>query len=171
MRFFKITLFCLIFAPVLVQGQANGDFTIQQSVIAAGGASALSGGSFSFGATSGQTAAGANMNNGDFVLQSGFWSASNGTTAAQDVIAGRVFNGKNGIIRRVSIRLTDLTTGAERFAQTASDGSFRFESLEIGKVYLVRAESKNFVFTPDSYLIQLTARRDDVNFRGWRILF
>jgi len=91
-------------------------------------------------------------------------------TAAPVSISGRIHSGKdNGIIRRVRVHLIDATTGIERVAQTSFDGAYRFGELEVRHFYIIKAESKNFLFSPDSHAFELLGETTDVDFTGERI--
>jgi len=92
-------------------------------------------------------------------------------TAAPVSVSGRVIVGRGkSIIRRARISLLDTSTGVTRTTQTNSTGNYRFDELEIGRFYIVRAEIKNFAFTPENYFLQLTEDREDINFSGERIV-
>ncbi len=160
--------FCLIL--LLAQtfnAQAGGGFTITQSVISSGGQQSAGDG-FIVGGTVGQTTAGTNSTGGNFSVRDGFWTFDQFMpTAAQASLGGRVFSGKGlGIIRRVRVRLLDTITGIERTTQTNQYGFYRFDELEVGRIYIVRAESKIYAFTPDSYLMELLETREEINFTG-----
>jgi len=53
--------------------------------------------------------------------------------------------------------------------KTNQRGFYHFDELEIGRFYILRAESRNYSFAPDSYFIDLTEDREDVNFTGKRL--
>ena len=90
-------------------------------------------------------------------------------TAEPVSISGHIYSGKgSGIIRRVLIRPVDTPTGIERATQINQRGFYRFDELEIGRFYTIRAVSRNFIFTPDSYFLELLEERENVNFTGER---
>ena len=64
----------IIFMTANISAQTGGDFTITQSVIAAGGGQQSAGGTFSLDGTSGQSLAGTPVSNGNFSVASGFWT-------------------------------------------------------------------------------------------------
>ena len=72
-------------------------------------------------------------------------------------------------MRRVRIVLFDTATGIERATQTNQRGFYQFDELEIGRLYILRAESQNYKFAPDNYLLELTEDRAEVNFTGERL--
>lgn len=90
-------------------------------------------------------------------------------SAAPGSLGGRVFDGGNsGIIRRVRVSLLDAATGVERRTQTDFYGFYRFDDLEIGRVYIVRVQSGKYAFAPAEYILQLFENREDVNFTNVR---
>lgn len=64
----------------------------------------------------------------------------------------------------------DTSTGIERTTQTNPFGFYRFDELEIGRVYIVRAESNKYAFTPGHYFLELLEDRENLDFTGSRIL-
>lgn len=166
-----LTLMVFLLCSPISMAQSGGTLNITQSVIASGGGqNASGGGNFAVAGTIGQSLAGTNQTGGTFNLRGGFWSfQAFAPTAAQVSLSGRVFSGRgSGIIRRVRIVLLDTTTGIERSVQTNPFGYYRFDELEIGRFYTVRAESSNFTFAPDNYFLALNEDREDVNFTGSR---
>ena len=164
---------CLIFllSTAFSFAQSGGAYNLSQSVIAGGGGSNSAGGNYNVSGTIGQPLAGTNSTGGNYSLRGGFWTPNQfSPTAAKVTISGRVFSGKGtGIIRRVRVLLVDTFSGIERTTQTSIDGTYRFEEVEVGKFYIVRAESKNFVFTPDNYALQLVEELENLDFTGNRI--
>lgn len=156
--------------PNFVSAQSGGNFNLSQTVVAGGGQNSI-GGNFAVSGTIGQGTVGTNPVGGIFSLRGGFWAVgTSAPTAAAVSLSGRVYNGKgNGIISRVYIVLTDTATGTTRSAQTNPFGFYSFEELEVGRFYIIRAQSKNFVFTPDYHAFELLESREDVNFTGNRI--
>lgn len=149
--------------------QSGGNYQITQSVIGAGGQESTAG-NFSLTGVIGQPLAGTNSTGGNFSVRGGFFTAQLAPTAAQVSISGSVFSGKGlGIIRRVRIILVDTSTGIQRTTQTNDSGFYRFDELEVGRLYVVRAESRNYSFTPDSHIFELSENQQDVNFTGSRI--
>ncbi|HZH34925.1 MAG TPA: carboxypeptidase-like regulatory domain-containing protein [Pyrinomonadaceae bacterium] len=169
----KLFLAAILLAvfPQIVAAQSGGNYTITQSVIASGGGQQIEGGNYSLEGTIGQPLSGTNSTGGTFRLSNGFWAApQTAPTAATVTISGRVFSGAGtGIIRNVRIHLIDTFSGIERITQTSISGNYRFEEVEVGRFYVIRAESKNFVFSPDNHAIQLNEAREEINFTGWRM--
>lgn len=154
------------------RAQTGGGYDLSHNVIASGGAQQSAGGGFEVSGTIGQPLAGTLSTGGNYSLRGGFWVFGQlAPTGANVTLSGRVFSGKGlGIVRRVRIVLFDTTTGIERTTQTNQRGAYQFEELEIGRFYIIRAESRNYWFTPESYFLELIEDRADVNFTGERIL-
>jgi hypothetical protein len=156
-------IFLLVFAASAF-AQSNATYDLSHNVIAGGGDKSTNA-NFRFEGTVGQPAAGIVSGNALASLHGGFWNASPlAPTAARVSITGSVSNLDGGIVRRVRIVLSDSTTGEIRTAQTNSFGRFSFTGLEVGRVYILQAQSKNFQFTPDSYIFTLLDARDDLDF-------
>lgn len=162
-----IFLICLM--QIVAAAQSGGNYQITQSVIASGGTNSAGGG-YVIGGAIGQPLAGTRSAGGNFNVSGGFLAGGQlAPTAAQVSISGRVFSGKGaGIIRRVRISLLDTTTAIERTTQTNHFGFYRFDELEIGRLYIVRAQSNDYTFTPNNYILELLEDREDVNFTGGR---
>lgn len=167
MKVVKIICLCLL-SLRLIAAQTGGGYNLSHNVIASGGGSNSSGGNFKVDGTVGQNIAGTVSTNGNFSLRGGFWAFQQlAPTAATVSLSGRVYSGKGvGIIRRVRIILTDASTGVIRSAQTNSFGYYRFEELEVGHLYVVQPESRNFTFTPENYFFNLLEDIANVDFVG-----
>lgn len=145
------TLICLIgtvLSVLILSGiSISGQYRIEQSVIANGGGTS-SAGPFRVEGTIGQSAAGEQMAGGTFDQVGGFWQPLPlGPTAAPASISGRVLNLQGYGIYRARVTITDMSGNARR-AVTNPFGYFRFVDLEVGKSYILRAESKGYSFNP-----------------------
>lgn len=169
--FFPCLCFCVYAMNFKIQAQSGGIYEITQTVIASGGGQNSANGNLSLDGTIGQPLAGTNSTGGNYNLRGGFWAVDAlAPTAAPAGVSGRVYTGTGrGIIRRVYISLTDTFTSITRSTQTNQFGYFRFEEVEVGHFYIIKAVSKNFVFTPDNYTFQLLEDRENVDFTGVRI--
>lgn len=171
MKFLVVNLVVLLLsvcAPYkFVRAQTGGAYDISHSVVAEGGGQQSSGG-YTISGTIGQPLAGTLSGSGNYSIRGGFWAFGQLVpTAAAVSLSGRVFSGKgSGIIRNARVFLFDTTTGIERDTQTNESGFYRFEELEIGRLYIVQATSQRYTFTPDNYIIELLDNRDEVNFTG-----
>jgi hypothetical protein len=162
-QLYSITLAVLVGA-VCVTAQTGGGLDLSHNVIAGGGdksASAI----FKLEGTVGQAVAGTTSGSAVYNLHGGFWFPNLLTpTAASVSLGGRVSRADGNFLRRVRIVLTDTTIGEIRAAQVNPFGYYRFEDVAAGRVYLLRAESRAFQFTPDSYVLSLVDARDDLDF-------
>jgi hypothetical protein len=163
-RNLSIPLMALLVFPFGAFAQSNATYDLSHNVISGGGdrsGNAI----FKLEGTIGQAAAGTTSTSARYGLHGGFWNASTLVpTAAAVSITGRVNNLEGGIVRRVQIVLTDSISGEIRTAQTNTFGYYRFETLTVGRIYIVQAQSKNFQFTPDTYVFTLLDARDDLDF-------
>lgn len=164
----KLIVLCIFLSSVSASAQTGGTFDLSHSVIASGGGSTSTGGSFTLDGTIGQNLAGTHSLNGGFSLRGGFWAFQAGApTAANVTISGRVAASKyGGILRRVRVTLYDVSMGVTRYTQTSFDGSYSFDELEIGRLYIIRAESKNRNFSPESYSLIPMENLANVDFTG-----
>lgn len=163
----KLIVLCVFLLSVSAPAQTGGTFDLSHTVIASGGGSSSTGGSFTLDGTIGQNIAGTHSLNGGFSLRGGFWAFQAGApTAANIAISGRVTAGKGGILRRARVTLFDVSMGITRFTQTSFDGTYRFEELEIGRLYIISVESKHRTFTPESYSLIPMENLENVDFTG-----
>lgn len=158
-------IFPVLCAAVLTFGQAGGDYDLSHNVIAGGGGSRSEGGVYTLDGTAGQALAGAIGTGNQHSLRSGFWASDAlAPTAASVSIGGRVAGVQDGDVSRVRIRLLDASSGIERTALTNPFGHYRFDDVEIGRIYILRAESKKFTFAPEMHVFQLVDAREDIDF-------
>ena len=164
-------LFPLILPLHFAAAQTGGTYDLSHNVVASGGGSNSTGGAFTIDGTVGQNIAGTTSAGGAFNLRGGFWAfLALQPTAATVNLSGRVFSGKGaGIVRRVRVRLLDTFTGIQKTVQTNGFGYYRFEELEVGHFYIIKAESQNFMFTPEIYTFELFEDREGVDFIGERV--
>jgi hypothetical protein len=149
--------------------QSGGNFAVTQSVIASGGGQDSSGAGFTVDGTIGQPAAGTRSSGGTFRLRGGFWAfQALPPTAASVSLNGRVII-SGGQMSRVQIILTDANSGMVRVARPNSFGYYSFDELEVGRLYIIRAESPHLMFTPPSYDIMLLDAAADIDFTGQEI--
>jgi len=129
-----------------IAAQSGGGYTINQSVIASGGGQNSTGGNFAADGATGQSAAGTRVSGGSYAVSGGFWGvAPPAPTAAMGSGSGRVFTADGQGIRNVSVKLTD-SNGLVRSTQTAGFGYFRFETVEVGQIYILEISSRKFTF-------------------------
>ena len=73
-------------------------------------------------------------------------------TAADVSIAGRVDTNQGQGIRNVGITLVDAF-GTQRSAITGPFGYYRFDGLNVGELYVLRARSKRYVFVESQRVV------------------
>jgi hypothetical protein len=73
-------------------------------------------------------------------------------TAASVSISGRVLTPDGRGLRNARVVLTD-SNGLERTVATSSFGSYLFESIEIGRTYVLNVESKKYRFQPQVLVV------------------
>ena len=145
--------------------QSGGPYLITQFVIAGGGSQTAAGGTFGLEGTAGQSVAGTQSTGGPFRVTGGFWAEQQlAPTAANVTLSGRVLITGDGM-RRVTILVQSLSTGVVRSTTPNQMGYYSFDELEIG-MYLIRAESPNFQFTPNDVVVTITEDLTDLDFTG-----
>ncbi len=168
MRKFRIlvfAVFALIFAStgILAQIASGGDFVITKTVIAAGGGSDISGGTFRVEGTSGQPVAGKISTGQTLSLRSGFWAVQPPITQPTISISGRVTTPFDQGLRNVVVTLID-SSGLRRRATSSSFGVFSFEGVLPGDTYIITVTSKRYRFEPK--IILVSGSLTNVDFRG-----
>ena len=142
-----ISVFTLMIFPLIASAQisSGGSFGLEKSVIAGGGGESAGGG-FAIAGTSGQTTAGIKNQNGNFLLNGGFWAASPlAPTSASVSIDGKVLTLNGNGIRNVIVTLTD-SAGSVRTTVTGSFGFYRFTDIEVGQIYVLKVKAKKYSF-------------------------
>jgi hypothetical protein len=146
LMFFTFLIFNLSSAPSApAQISSGGSFSLEKSVIPAGGGESA-GGAFKITGTSGQNAVGSSIQNSNFFLIGGFWTADRlAPTSASVSVSGKVttFSGRG--IRNVIVTLTD-NEGNVRTTLTGSFGSFHFTDVEVGNTYILQVQAKKYSF-------------------------
>lgn len=160
--------FCVavIFAGLLFSvsaAQSGGQFVIEHSVIAAGGASS-SGGSFKIEGTVGQTVAGQKATAMPFSLHAGFWNAEQFIpTAAAVSVGGRVMTADGRGIRNVLVTMT-TASGETRTILSGASGYFRFAEVSAGETYVFSALAKRYRFTEPLLVRTILEDTEEINF-------
>lgn len=153
----------------IARAQTGGDFTITQSVVAAGGNRQSNGGTFSVDGTIGQSLAETNPSSGGiFSLRSGFWLPQFAPTAAGASLSGRVkIEGASGKgIRGAQLTLTNAATGEIFTARSGVFGAYRFEDVRVGQTYILTVSARRFSFVQNTRFITLLDELSGVDFFG-----
>lgn len=145
--------------------QSGGTFDLSHNVFAGGGGSESTGANFKLDGSVGQSIAGTTSTGGAFSLHGGFWLPSQlAPTAAGVAIEGTIHFSGPLSYQRVRVVLTDPSRGEMRFAMPNAFGLYRFEDVQIGRLYIARAESELYTFMPDSHAFHLVDALSDVDF-------
>ena len=142
-----ILTFVAASAAQIAQG---GSFTLEQSVIAGGGAStnAPNNPAFSVGGAIGQPVAGVTSGAASFRLRSGFFTPEPfAPTAASVSISGRILTPEGIGLKNAQVLLTDFQ-GNARTALSGAFGYFSFPEVEAGQTYILTVVSKRYQFAP-----------------------
>lgn len=151
--------------------QTGGGYNLSHNVIASGGGSNSTNGTFRVDGTTGQPLAGTVSTGGSFNLRAGFWAFEVAPTASTVFISGRVTDSEGEGVGGVKIVLQDTFTNTTRTTTTNQKGYYQFEDLEVLHFYIVSARGKNRTFAPESYSLELIGSREDLNFVVERLQF
>ena len=145
-------------------GQSGGQFVIDHSVIAGGGTTNSSGGTFALGGTIGQSIAGQQASGGPFTDHAGFWIPDDLAVTAEHVtLSGRVIQASGAGIQNIRVTMM-LPDGTLRIALTNTFGYFRFDEVEVGQTYFFTATSKKHTFQQSMLVKSILAAADDLIF-------
>jgi hypothetical protein len=148
---FAITLLTVSTATTFAQ--SGGDFTITQSVIAAGGGQQTNGGMFSVDGTAGQPITGNAVGSTSLAITSGFWNFTpTAPTAATVGVGGRVMTASGAGIRNAAVTLT-AQDGLRKITYTSSFGYYRFDGVRSGEAYVLSVSAKRFTFAQPTVVI------------------
>jgi Carboxypeptidase regulatory-like domain len=156
---FFLTILCFCAFAMNFHAQTGGAFTVEKSVIAAGGGTGA-GGAFTVQGTAGQPATGISQSQ-SFSVFGGFITPNFAPTAASVAVSGRVFTPSGAGLRNAVVSMTDMQ-GNSRTARTSTFGYFRFEDVEAGGTYIFNVQSKSFQFTPQ--VVSVTDDLSELNF-------
>ena len=129
------------------QISSSGNYTLDQSVIAAGGGTSANG-NLKVEGTAGQNAAGAKQVNAPYNFYPGFWTAPLifAPTAAEVSVGGRVVTADNSGIRNARITVTN-GNGETRTVLSGAFGYFHFAEVAPGGTYIFSVHAKRYAFT------------------------
>lgn len=148
----------------VAQVASNGDFTLLQTAVRAGGQS--SNGSFTVTGTAGQTIAGGFVQSQTKSVYAGFWTpAPLSPTAAGVTITGRVRTADGTGIRNAILTLTNAE-GETRTAVSSAFGYYTFLDVPAGQTYILSVSTKRYAFGQPQIVIAVQDSLDDVDFVG-----
>lgn len=160
--FSLFTIHCSLFTAA---AQTGGTFDLSHSVIASGGESNSTGGTFTVSGTAGQHVAGTASNSSParFDLHGGFWFQNLAPTAAAVSITGRVTTANGQGIRGVRLTLNS-PNDARRTAITSTFGYYAFDGVEVGHTYVLEIASKRYTFASPTRIFSLQDEVTDMDF-------
>ncbi len=85
-------------------------------------------------------------------------------TFAETVISGRVTASDGRIFKNATLTLTSTDGTVTKIHQTNPFGYYRFMNVPTGKIYLLSIESKHHTFTPNSIVLNVFDKLENVNF-------
>ena len=164
-RFSVLPVLCLYIAVMNLYSQTGGAFTIEKSVIAAGGTTSA-GGAFTVESSIGQPAAGS-ATGGQFSIFGGFFTPPNlAPTAAAVSVSGRVRMESGKGIRNVHVTLISAN-GESRVVLTGPFGAYRFEDVPVG-TYFITVAAKRFIFINPAQILSLSEEIENIDFIGYQ---
>ncbi len=164
-------LFAILFifgASVIIadaQITSGGNYTIEKSVIAGGGATKFEQAATPLEGTIGQSAAGTNQQNAAYKLQPGFWTTQQLLlpTAAAVTVSGRVTTVDGRGIRNVMVTMRN-TSGESRTVVSGAFGYFRFMDVSAGETYIISISAKQYTFSQPILVRSIVEDADDIIF-------
>lgn len=166
-------LFAILFifgASIIIadaQIASGGNYTIEKSVIAGGGASgnaASGGGNYKLEVTIGQAAAGTNQQNTGYKFQPGFWTAQTfAPTAAEVTVSGRILTADGRGIKNVLVTMVK-SNGESRTVISSAFGYFRFSDVAAGETYIISVSAKRYTFSQPTLIRSIVEDTDEIVF-------
>lgn len=101
---------------------------------------------------------------GSYVVDDVELNACNTPTSAEVPVGGRVTTAGGSPVGRVRISLLDTSSGDVRTVQTLGDGSYSFEDVPVGMLYVITAWRKGYTFSPETHAIKLIEQLSNVDF-------
>jgi hypothetical protein len=150
------------------QVASGGTYTLDQAVVANGGGTSSDtvNNLYTIEGTAGQSAAGYNMGNGRYGINSGFWTVVLAPTATNATITGRVMS-VNGLgVRNVTVTLSGGSLTSPRTVLTSGFGYFTFDQIEPGQIYVVSVTSKRYGFANPTQTISVFGDVADIVFQA-----
>lgn len=145
--------------------QSGGQFDLSHTVIAGGGGMQSISTTFVIDGTVGQAIAGTTSTGNGLDLHGGFWTPNAiAPTAAMVSVEGRIRVEGGGPIQRIALVLIDPVNGESRITRPNPFGYFRFDEVEVGRFYVVEAESAHYTFTPQTHSFQLVDTLSELDF-------
>jgi len=162
-----IAMFFALFVPGIdAQVSSGGAYTLNQAVIANGGATGTNG-SYKIEGTAGQPFAGTFAYVSPYSVRGGFWAPDPfAPTAAGVSVGGRVVGIGGEGLRNVSVVLSGGMLLTPRATRTNTFGYFAFDDIAVGETYTVTVQHKKYGFAQDSQIISLLDNVNDLIFQA-----
>jgi hypothetical protein len=87
-------------------------------------------------------------------------------TSSMVSISGKVFTVKGNAINDAVVILQDFITGEERRVMVNKRGFYRFDELEVLRLYQIRVINKNYYFPVSSQIVNLSEAVENLDFIG-----
>jgi hypothetical protein len=159
-----LTATVLNIQTIEAQVSTGGAFTLEQTVIAAGGANSTSGAEFTITGTIGQPFTGNGGQAAPFAHYSGFWTPPTlAPTAALVSIGGRITDLDERGIRNVGVSLTGAD-GVTRFTRSGTFGLYNFEGVAVGEIYILTVSSNRYTFKNPTQVVNVTDSLSNLDF-------
>ena len=141
----------------------GGTYRLEQSVIAGGGTSAdATGNAYKLDGVIGEPIAGTISTGSTYSVKGGFLTNSAfAPTAAAVSISGRVLTASGGGLVNALVTLTDIN-GNARTILTKKFGTFRFDDVAVGEIYIITVTSRRYTFQPQ--VISVTENLTNIDF-------
>lgn len=153
-----------VVAVVTANGQSGGQFTVERSVIANGGATTSSGGPFTVAGTTGQSFAGGRSYGPSLSLHGGFWQPTAfSPTSAEVSISGQITTAEGRGIKGVVVVLAE-GNGSLRTSLSGPFGYYSFDGVIAGQTVVVTVQAKRYSFIQPTTIINLVENINEVNF-------
>ncbi len=85
-------------------------------------------------------------------------------SAADAVVSGRIVRSSGRAISGATVTLTNLSTGAIRYARSSTRGYYSFEGIETTEFYSLTVSDRRYVFAPDTQFFTLNDSVTDADF-------
>lgn len=154
-----------LIAAAGAQTTGNPPYTIDRSVVSAGGGTSTDATSvYKIEGVIGQPVAGKTSTSSPFSVRSGFFTpAPFGPTAAPVDVGGRILTSEGQGIRNVIVTMTG-GNGILRTTISSSFGYFNFEDVPAGDVYILSVSAKRYQFGQNIQVVSVSDNISDISF-------
>ena len=128
----------------------GGTYKLEQAVVSSGGGTSAdaTGSVYKVLGVTGEPVAGTTSTNSTYAVKGGFLNSPTvAPTAASVSIGGRVLTMNGGGLMNAIVTLTD-SNGVSQTVLTKKLGSFRFDDVPVGAIYIITVGSRHYTFQP-----------------------